>query len=54
MQGHVIISNNAIVELLGYSPEELKELSSLDFYCCVRPQAELLELTRSLCRCSGF
>jgi len=46
--GKLIISNNAIKELLGYSDSELKEINVRSFYMIADDRKQLLDLTRRL------
>ena len=47
-QGDLIVSNNAIQELLGYSANELKSMSIREFYFNPSYRLQLLELTKNL------
>ncbi len=47
-QGNVIIGNNAIKELLGYSGNELSKISAWDFYSTPTDRQQLLELTKNI------
>ena len=47
-QGNLVVSNNAIHELLGYSAEELKNISVQDFYYTKSERQLLLDLTERL------
>ncbi len=47
-QGHIVVSNNAIKELLGYSSNELKDMSVRDFYLIPADRQQLLDLTKRL------
>ncbi len=47
-EGHLIVSNNAIREMLGYSAEELASISIRDFYLVSSDRLQLLELTKRL------
>lgn len=48
IKGNLLISNNAINELLGYSAEELKRINVRDFYRISDDRKQLLELTNRL------
>jgi len=48
LQGDLIISNNAIKELLGYNPNELRDMSIRDFYLIPTDRLQLIELTKKL------
>ena len=48
IRGHLIVCNNAIQELLGYSADELKEVSIREFYLLADDRKQLLELTERL------
>lgn len=45
-QGNLTVSNQAIQELVGYTAEELKTISVVDFYVNVAERYKLLELTK--------
>ena len=47
-QGNLIINNNAITELLGYSTDELKKISVREFYLVPTDRQQLLDLTKKL------
>ena len=47
-QGNLIVGNNAIQELLGYSADELKGISVQDFYLIKAERQQLLDLTERL------
>ncbi|MEA4814224.1 MAG: diguanylate cyclase [Oscillospiraceae bacterium] len=47
-QGNLIVSNNAIQELLGYNANELKSMSIREFYFNPSYRLQLLELTKNL------
>ena len=47
-QGDLVVSNNAIHELLGYTAEELKNIYVQDFYAMASDRQELLDLTEKL------
>lgn len=47
-KGSLIISNNAIMELLGYTADELDELSVREFYLIPDDRKRLIELTGRL------
>lgn len=47
-QGNLVISNNAIKELLGYDSDELTGISVWDFYLSPTDRYQLLDLTRRL------
>ena len=47
-KGNLIISNNAIKELLGYTADELNEISVRDFYLLADDRKRLIELTGRL------
>ncbi len=47
-QGNLVVSNNAIKELLGYSPGELRDVSVWDFYLIPADRHQLLDLTKKL------
>lgn len=48
VKGNLVVSNNAIHELLGYGADELKDISVRDFYRIADDRKQLLELTRRL------
>lgn len=48
IKGNLVVNNNAISELLGYSANELKDISIRDFYLIPDDRKQLLELTRHL------
>ncbi|HPF87612.1 MAG TPA: diguanylate cyclase, partial [Candidatus Limiplasma sp.] len=52
--GHILLSNNAIKELLGYNADELKDMSVRDFYYALSDRQELLALTRKLGNVRNF
>ncbi len=47
-QGNLIVSNNAIKELLGYDADELEDLRVLDFYLIPSDRKQLISLTKKL------
>jgi len=47
-RGAIILSNNAIHELVGYSAEELKNINVQDFYAIKSDRQQLLELTEEI------
>ncbi|SMC38022.1 diguanylate cyclase [Papillibacter cinnamivorans] len=47
-QGDLIVSNNAIEELLGYSANDLKYMSVRDFYLIPSDRQQLLDLTKRI------
>ncbi len=47
-KGELVVSNNAIKELLGYSADELLEISVREFYLIPTDRKQLLELTKRL------
>lgn len=46
--GNVVVSNNAMKELLGYSAKELRNLSAWEFYLIPADRQQLLDLTKRL------
>ncbi len=47
-QGDLIISNNAIKELIGYSANELRHMSIRDFYLIPADRLQLLDLSKRI------
>lgn len=47
-QGNLVVSNNAMEELLGYSQQELKNISVYSFYLIKADRQQLIDLTNSL------
>jgi len=47
-KGNLIVSNNAIQELLGYTTEDLSSISVRDFYYIKAERQQLLDLTEKL------
>lgn len=48
VQGHLIVYNNAIRKMLGYTTEELNHISVRDFYVSSSDRTQLLSLTNEL------
>ncbi len=48
IQGHLIVSNNAIRTLLGYSQDDMDNLSIREFYMSPDDRGQLLSLTKEL------
>jgi PAS domain S-box-containing protein len=51
VKGNLVVSNNAIKELLGYGADELTDLSMRDFYIHADDRKQLLELRSGLAAC---
>ncbi len=47
IEGNLIVSNNAIRDMLGYTQEDLADVSVRDFYLVPGDRSDLLEMTRS-------
>jgi diguanylate cyclase (GGDEF)-like protein/PAS domain S-box-containing protein len=48
VQGKLVISNNAIRNLLGYTPDDLRGMNVRDVYASPQDRAQLLSLTKEL------
>ena len=46
--GNVVISNNAVKELLGYTADDIQEMNMRDFYYAPEDRHKLIELTKKL------
>jgi len=46
--GNIVISNNAVKELLGYTADEMKDMNVRDFYYVPTDRRELIRLMRKL------
>ncbi|MGE4483555.1 MAG: PAS domain-containing protein [Oscillospiraceae bacterium] len=50
-QGKLVVSNNAIKYLLGYSTDELRDINIRDFYFIPADRQQLLDLTKNFEMC---